>query len=71
MQMRHLKIQAGVFLLAKAVLFLLPQDGRRKTVHKNIFFTNRFSYENSNTASIKRRNVAGSHASSVGHHLSQ
>lgn len=70
MQMRHLKIQAGVFLLAKAVLFLLPQDGRRKAVHKNIFFTNRFSYV-AVAASIKRRNVAGSHASSVGHHPSQ
>lgn len=44
-------------------LFFLKTEEMGVTMHKNLFFRSRFSYENSSAALIKCRNVAGSDAS--------
>lgn len=52
---------SGAFSLAR--LFFRKTEEMGVTMHKNLFFRSRFSYENSSTALIKCRNVAGSDAS--------
>lgn len=52
---------SGPFSLAR--LFFRKMEEMGVTMHKNLFFRSRFSYENSSTALIKCRNVAGSDAS--------
>lgn len=67
MDINCIKIQWCILIGKVTCLFFRKTEEEEMgvTIHKNLFFRSRLSYENSSTALIKRRNVAGSDTSPV------